>query len=671
MATASESSMCTEAACEKREPKSSRSGRTSPSHSSPAMRLSLKQLIQEKKTKKLKFYRNGDRYFKGVQYVLSLEKIRSFDALLQDLFRILVDNVSLPNGVRFIFSIDGKEKIVNLEQFADGGHYVCSSADHFIKLDYMKNAKPSWAITKKLHETQSLKKDLDEQNRESRDFIRPKVVFIIRNGLKPRKIVQELLNKKTAHTFDQVLNLINRVVKLDTGALRKVYTLSGKQVTSLADFFIKDEVFIAYGSEKCLEGDFELDVEEYRYLAYTCKDGISLSKYVKSCQEVLNIVQVLATTKRVSSRLEDLCRNGKSPCDSSRSSFSASPLLVGEFEMSHSLRPWNHSGLDYQNGHEQLSSPIPYDITQKYDIGKIIGDGNFAVVHECVNKITKTEYALKVIDKHKCKGKGHMIQSEVAILRHVRHVNIVQLIEEFDYENHLYLVMELVKGGDLFDAITTATKYTEKDASLMVHDLSSALCYLHSLNIVHRDIKPENLLVVAHEDGTRSLKLGDFGLAIEVKEPLYTICGTPTYVAPEILAETGYGVKVDIWAAGVITYILLCGFAPFISQDQEELFSQILAGKYEFPEPFWDDVSDSAKELITLMLKVNPDERFSASEVLNHPWVQAVSALDTDMQSAVSREITMHFDHKPKPSLKAAGIALIAVFFWLPILTLQ
>ncbi|KAJ7409009.1 hypothetical protein WISP_116997 [Willisornis vidua] len=240
---------------------------------------------------------------------------------------------------------------------------------------------------------------------------------------------------------------------------------------------------------------------------------------------------------------------------------------------------------------------VPASIAERYKVGRTIGDGNFAIVKECIERSTGREYALKIIKKSKCRGKEHMIQNEVSILRRVKHPNIVLLIEEMDMPTELYLVMELVKGGDLFDAITSTNKYTERDASGMLYNLASAIKYLHSLNIVHRDIKPENLLVYEHQDGSKSLKLGDFGLATIVDGPLYTVCGTPTYVAPEIIAETGYGLKVDIWAAGVITYILLCGFPPFrgSGDDQEVLFDQILMGQVDFPSPYWDNVSDSAK----------------------------------------------------------------------------
>jgi len=159
----------------------------------------------------------------------------------------------------------------------------------------------------------------------------------------------------------------------------------------------------------------------------------------------------------------------------------------------------------------------------------------------------------------------------------------------------------------------------------MIYNLANALSYLHSLNIVHRDVKPENLLICEHEDGTKSLKLGDFGLAVQIEdgEKLYSVCGTPTYVAPEILAETGYGKEVDIWAAGVITYILLCGFPPFANEenDQDLLFDQILSASFEFTKPFWDSISQSAKELITNMLEVDPSKRYTAYEVMQHQWV--------------------------------------------------
>ncbi|CAL8281037.1 unnamed protein product, partial [Arctogadus glacialis] len=293
---------------------------------------------------------------------------------------------------------------------------------------------------------------------------------------------------------------------------------------------------------------------------------------------------------------------------------------------------------------------VPAYISERYKVGRTLGDGNFAVVRECVEHTTGREYALKIINKSKCRGKEHMIQNEVSILRRVKHPNVVLLIEEVDTYSELYLVMELVKGGDLFDAITSTNRYTERDASGMLYNLANAIKYLHSLNIVHRDIKPENLLVYEHADGSKSLKLGDFGLATVVEGPLYTVCGTPTYVAPEIIAETGYGLKVDIWAAGVITFILLCGFPPFRGsiEDQEILFDQILMGQLEFPLPYWDHVSDTAKELIRSMLEVESEQRYTALQVLEHPWVTDEGLCENEHQLSVAGKIKKHFNTGPQ-----------------------
>lgn len=279
-----------------------------------------------------------------------------------------------------------------------------------------------------------------------------------------------------------------------------------------------------------------------------------------------------------------------------------------------------------------------------------------------MDRYTGKEFALKIIDKAKCCGKEHLIENEVSILRRVKHPNIIMLVEEMETATDLFLVMELVKGGDLFDAITSSTKYTERDGSAMVYNLANALRYLHSLSIVHRDIKPENLLVCEYPDGTKSLKLGDFGLATVVEGPLYTVCGTPTYVAPEIIAETGYGLKVDVWAAGVITYILLCGFPPFRSENnlQEDLFDQILAGKLEFPAPYWDNITDSAKELISQMLQVNVEARCTAGEILSHPWVSDDASQENNMQAEVTGKLKQHFNNAlPKQNSTTTGVSVI------------
>ncbi|KAM8919011.1 serine/threonine-protein kinase DCLK1 isoform 3-T3 [Lycaon pictus] len=658
-------------------------GLPSPTHSAHCSfyrTRTLQTLSSEKKAKKVRFYRNGDRYFKGIVYAISPDRFRSFEALLADLTRTLSDNVNLPQGVRTIYTIDGLKKISSLDQLVEGESYVCGSIEPFKKLEYTKNVNPNWSVNVKTTSASravsslATAKGSPSEVRENKDFIRPKLVTIIRSGVKPRKAVRILLNKKTAHSFEQVLTDITDAIKLDSGVVKRLYTLDGKQVMCLQDFFGDDDIFIACGPEKFrYQDDFLLDESECRVVKSTSYTKIasssrrSATKSPGPSRRSKSPASTSSVNGTPGSQLSTP-RSGKSP--------SPSPTSPGSLRKQRSSQHGGSStslastkvcsSMDENDGpgEEVLEEgfQIPATITERYKVGRTIGDGNFAVVKECVERSTAREYALKIIKKSKCRGKEHMIQNEVSILRRVKHPNIVLLIEEMDVPTELYLVMELVKGGDLFDAITSTNKYTERDASGMLYNLASAIKYLHSLNIVHRDIKPENLLVYEHQDGSKSLKLGDFGLATIVDGPLYTVCGTPTYVAPEIIAETGYGLKVDIWAAGVITYILLCGFPPFrgSGDDQEVLFDQILMGQVDFPSPYWDNVSDSAKELITMMLLVDVDQRFSAVQVLEHPWVNDDGLPENEHQLSVAGKIKKHFNTGPKPNSTAAGVSVIA-----------
>ncbi|KAM9049387.1 serine/threonine-protein kinase DCLK1 isoform X2 [Balaenoptera ricei] len=658
-------------------------GLPSPTHSAHCSfyrTRTLQTLSSEKKAKKVRFYRNGDRYFKGIVYAISPDRFRSFEALLADLTRTLSDNVNLPQGVRTIYTIDGLKKISSLDQLLEGESYVCGSIEPFKKLEYTKNVNPNWSVNVKTTSASravsslATAKGSPSEVRENKDFIRPKLVTIIRSGVKPRKAVRILLNKKTAHSFEQVLTDITDAIKLDSGVVKRLYTLDGKQVMCLQDFFGDDDIFIACGPEKFrYQDDFLLDESECRVVKSTSYTKIasssrrSTTKSPGPSRRSKSPASTSSVNGTPGSQLSTP-RSGKSP--------SPSPTSPGSLRKQRSSQHGGSStslastkvcsSMDENDGpgEEVLEEgfQIPATITERYKVGRTIGDGNFAVVKECVERSTAREYALKIIKKSKCRGKEHMIQNEVSILRRVKHPNIVLLIEEMDVPTELYLVMELVKGGDLFDAITSTNKYTERDASGMLYNLASAIKYLHSANIVHRDIKPENLLVYEHQDGSKSLKLGDFGLATIVDGPLYTVCGTPTYVAPEIIAETGYGLKVDIWAAGVITYILLCGFPPFrgSGDDQEVLFDQILMGQVDFPSPYWDNVSDSAKELITMMLLVDVDQRFSAVQVLEHPWVNDDGLPENEHQLSVAGKIKKHFNTGPKPNSTAAGVSVIA-----------
>uniref|UniRef100_A0A2K6NDQ2 non-specific serine/threonine protein kinase n=1 Tax=Rhinopithecus roxellana TaxID=61622 RepID=A0A2K6NDQ2_RHIRO len=624
----------------------------------------LQALSSEKKAKKARFYRNGDRYFKGLVFAISSDRFRSFDALLIELTRSLSDNVNLPQGVRTIYTIDGSRKVTSLDELLEGESYVCASNEPFRKVDYTKNINPNWSVNIKGGTPRALAaaSSVKSEVKESKDFIKPKLVTVIRSGVKPRKAVRILLNKKTAHSFEQVLTDITEAIKLDSGVVKRLCTLDGKQVRLieklsecrvLKSSYSRSSAVKYSGSKSPGPSRRSKSPASGSYLVIVGFNGTSVFFVVS-----------WAVNGTPSSQLST---------PKSTKSSSSSPTSPGSFRGLKQISAHGRSSSNVNGGPELDRCMSPEGVNgnrcsesstllEKYKIGKVIGDGNFAVVKECIDRSTGKEFALKIIDKAKCCGKEHLIENEVSILRRVKHPNIIMLVEEMETATELFLVMELVKGGDLFDAITSSTKYTERDGSAMVYNLANALRYLHGLSIVHRDIKPENLLVCEYPDGTKSLKLGDFGLATVVEGPLYTVCGTPTYVAPEIIAETGYGLKVDIWAAGVITYILLCGFPPFRSENnlQEDLFDQILAGKLEFPAPYWDNITDSAKELISQMLQVNVEARCTAGQILSHPWVSDDASQENNMQAEVTGKLKQHFNNAlPKQNSTTTGVSVI------------
>ncbi|XP_054611957.1 neuronal migration protein doublecortin-like [Dunckerocampus dactyliophorus] len=259
-----------------RTPRSGRmNGLPSPTHSAHCSfyrTRTLQALSNEKKAKKVRFYRNGDRYFKGIVYAVANDRFRTFDSLLADLTRSLSDHINLPQGVRFIFTIDGSSRVSALDELEEGESYVCASENLFKKVDYTKNVNPNWSVNVKASASQkniqSLAAKAASEPRESKDFVRPKLVTVMRSGVKPRKAVRILLNKKTAHSFEQVLTDITEAIKLESGVVKRIYTLDGKQVTCLQDFFGDDDVFIACGPEKFryAQDDFSLDENECRVM---------------------------------------------------------------------------------------------------------------------------------------------------------------------------------------------------------------------------------------------------------------------------------------------------------------------------------------------------------------------------------------------------------------------
>ncbi|XP_051546907.1 calcium/calmodulin-dependent protein kinase type 1D-like [Myxocyprinus asiaticus] len=284
------------------------------------------------------------------------------------------------------------------------------------------------------------------------------------------------------------------------------------------------------------------------------------------------------------------------------------------------------------------------DIKEMFEFKEVLGTGAFSEVVLAEKRATGKMFAVKCIPKKALKGKESSIENEIAVLRKIKHENIVALEDIYESSNHLYLIMQLVSGGELFDRIVEKGFYTEKDASTLIRQVLDAVNYLHSMGIVHRDLKPENLLYFNPQDGSK-IMISDFGLSkMEgTGDVMSTACGTPGYVAPEVLAQKPYSKAVDCWSIGVIAYILLCGYPPFYDENDSKLFEQILKADYEFDAPYWDDISDSAKDFISCLMEKDPAKRYTCDQALRHPWIAGDTALCKNIHESVSRQIRKNF----------------------------
>ncbi|KZV72584.1 Pkinase-domain-containing protein [Peniophora sp. CONT] len=271
--------------------------------------------------------------------------------------------------------------------------------------------------------------------------------------------------------------------------------------------------------------------------------------------------------------------------------------------------------------------PTPPTVPCQYRTGKTLGSGTYAIVKEAVHIKTGKYYACKVINKKLMEGREFMVRNEIAVLKKVSsgHRNIVTLHDYFETSNNLYLCFDLCTGGELFDRICAKGNYGEPDAAALVRTIMKAVQYIHTSGIVHRDLKPENLLFRTPAEDA-DIMIADFGLSRVMEEDrfhaLTEICGTPGYMAPEIFKKTGHGKPVDVWAMGVITYFLLAGYTPFDRENQQQEMEAIIAGDYKFePAEYWANVSDTAKDFVRTCLTIDPNQRPTAAEALNHPWL--------------------------------------------------
>ncbi|CAL9700281.1 unnamed protein product [Knipowitschia caucasica] len=300
--------------------------------------------------------------------------------------------------------------------------------------------------------------------------------------------------------------------------------------------------------------------------------------------------------------------------------------------------------------------------TDEYQLFEELGKGAFSVVRRCVKISSGQEFAAKIINTKKLSARDHQkLEREARICRLLKHPNIVRLHDSISEEGFHYLVFDLVTGGELFEDIVAREYYSEADASHCIQQILESVHHCHVNGIVHRDLKPENLLLASKLKGA-AVKLADFGLAIEVQgdqQAWFGFAGTPGYLSPEVLRKDPYGKPVDMWACGVILYILLVGYPPFWDEDQHRLYQQIKAGAYDFPSPEWDTVTPEAKDLINKMLTINPSKRITATEALKHPWICQRSTVASMMHRQETVECLKKFNARRK--LKGAILTTLLV----------
>eukprot|EP00010_Vexillifera_abyssalis_P005818 CAMPEP_0201553284 /NCGR_PEP_ID=MMETSP0173_2-20130828/22743_1 /ASSEMBLY_ACC=CAM_ASM_000268 /TAXON_ID=218659 /ORGANISM="Vexillifera sp., Strain DIVA3 564/2" /LENGTH=348 /DNA_ID=CAMNT_0047963963 /DNA_START=14 /DNA_END=1060 /DNA_ORIENTATION=- len=300
------------------------------------------------------------------------------------------------------------------------------------------------------------------------------------------------------------------------------------------------------------------------------------------------------------------------------------------------------------SSNNEIDGVIQSPIGDTYDVGREIGSGGFSTVHEATVKATGKKYAVKCIKKQSIEGEDiKLLKREIQIMKQLDHPNILKLFEVYEDDEVFYLVMELVQGKELFDKIVERGQYSEKDAAHIVRQILSAVEYLHKNDIAHRDLKPENLLSAGNAE-KEVIKIADFGFSKNFgEEKLMTSCGSPGYVAPEVLTCESYDKSVDMWSVGVILYILLCGYPPFYADNAPALFKKIMEVQYDFDDPSWEEVSESAKELIRNLLVKEPEKRFTAAQCLKHIWVTGEDASDKMLSNAnTNLEKTIAKEHE-------------------------
>eukprot|EP00475_Leptophrys_vorax_P023821 TRINITY_DN32785_c0_g1_i1.p1 TRINITY_DN32785_c0_g1~~TRINITY_DN32785_c0_g1_i1.p1 ORF type:complete len:521 (-),score=42.17 TRINITY_DN32785_c0_g1_i1:344-1906(-) len=298
-----------------------------------------------------------------------------------------------------------------------------------------------------------------------------------------------------------------------------------------------------------------------------------------------------------------------------------------------------------------------------YTLCEVLGTGGFSVVQKGISKEDGTEVAIKTLKKHGNPSVSNaLVENEIMVMNRIvdevsPHPNVIHLIDVFEDDTSIHLVLELCSGGELFDRIVQQERYSEAGAAAVIRQIASGLCSLHAAKIAHRDLKPENCLFQTRDQDS-PLKIMDFGLSYIEGEtsPLVGLFGSIDYVSPESLSRRESKAAGDMWSLGVILYILLCGYPPFHALNNRAKQQLILNASFDFDEYTWKSISQSAKQLVTSLLTVDPSKRPTAAELLLHPWVKGDAAKQEPMEPEVCRRL-LTFNARRK--FRAAAYASI------------
>ncbi|ESO10538.1 hypothetical protein HELRODRAFT_96872, partial [Helobdella robusta] len=307
-----------------------------------------------------------------------------------------------------------------------------------------------------------------------------------------------------------------------------------------------------------------------------------------------------------------------------------------------------------------------------YDLKEELGSGSYSKCHRCVHKLTGREFAVKIIDP----SKRDPFEEIEILLRYREHPNIIKLRDIYDYKSRIYMVTNLLKGGELLDRILKNKYFSEREASTILHVIAKTVYYLHSKGVVHRDLKPSNILFSEAQANPDSLHICDFGFAKQLRADnglLMTPCYTATFVAPEVLKKKGYDEACDVWSLGVILYTMLCGHTPFANGPEdtpEQILARIGEGKLVLSGGTWDSISSAAKDLVSRMLHIDPRQRITMHQVLTHRWIMSKDQLpqtrlphhegDTQAVKGAMKATFKAINNSPAPILAPVGMSRLA-----------